>query len=45
MIVYCDNISVVYLSANPIDHPGIKHIYLELILSKGMLVRDLNVPL
>jgi hypothetical protein len=23
---------------NPIDHPGIKHIYLELIFSKGMLL-------
>ena len=30
MVVYCDNVSAVYLSANPVHHRRTKHIELDI---------------
>ena len=30
MVVYCDNVSAVYLSANPVHHRQTKHIELDI---------------
>ncbi|GJR32995.1 ribonuclease H-like domain-containing protein [Tanacetum coccineum] len=47
-LVYCDNVSVVYLSNNPIQHQRTKHIKLDIhfvrdFVAKG-LVRVMHVP-
>jgi hypothetical protein len=36
-LVYCDSISVVYLSTNPVQHQRIKHVEIGFILSERML--------
>jgi hypothetical protein len=47
-IVYCDNVSAVYLSANPVHHTRTKHIELDIhfVREKVALgtVRVLHVP-
>jgi hypothetical protein len=30
MLVYCDNVSTVYLSTNPVQHQRMKHVEIEL---------------
>jgi hypothetical protein len=48
ILVYCDNISVVYLSTNPIQHQHTKHVEIDLhfIREKVVIgqVRALHVP-
>ena len=48
MLVYCDNISTVYMSSNPVQHQRTKHIEIDLhfVREKVALgaVRVLNVP-
>jgi hypothetical protein len=48
-IVYCDNVSVVYLSANPVQHRCTKHIELDIhfVREKVTLgaMRVLHVPM
>ncbi|XP_019087589.1 PREDICTED: uncharacterized protein LOC109127405 [Camelina sativa] len=48
MIVYCDNISVVYLSSNPAKHQRIKHIKIDLHFVRERValrqIRVLHVP-
>ncbi|GJU19344.1 ribonuclease H-like domain-containing protein [Tanacetum coccineum] len=47
-LVYCDNVSVVYLSANPIQHQRTKHIEIDIHFVRDMvttgLVCVLHVP-
>ncbi|GJV79342.1 ribonuclease H-like domain-containing protein [Tanacetum coccineum] len=47
-LVYCDNVSVVYLSANPVQHQRTKHIEIDIHFVRDMvtacLVRVLHVP-
>ena len=47
-VVYCDNVSAVYLSANPVQHRRTKHIELDIhfVREKVALgdVRVLHVP-
>nr|GEY15445.1 ribonuclease H-like domain-containing protein [Tanacetum cinerariifolium] len=48
-LVYCDNVSVVYLSSNPVQHQSTKHIEIDIhfvrdLVSAGQ-VRVLHVPL
>ena len=47
-IVYCDNISAVYMSCNPVQHRRTKHIEIDIhfVREKGALgdVRVLHVP-
>lgn len=47
-IVYCDNVSAVYLSSNPVQHQGTKHIEIDIhfvhdLVATGQ-VRVLHVP-
>ncbi|GJT35073.1 ribonuclease H-like domain-containing protein [Tanacetum coccineum] len=47
-LVYCDNVSAVYMSANPVQHQRTKHIEIDIhfvrdIVAKGQ-VRVLHVP-
>jgi hypothetical protein len=43
-LVYCDNISVVYLSTNPIQHQRIKHVEIDLhFVRERIAVRDVLV--
>ncbi|GKC52514.1 ribonuclease H-like domain-containing protein [Tanacetum coccineum] len=48
-LVYCDNVSVVYLSSNPIQHQRIKHIEIDIHFIRDLVVagqvRVLHVPL
>ncbi|GKC01054.1 ribonuclease H-like domain-containing protein [Tanacetum coccineum] len=47
-LVYCDNISVVYMSANPVQHQRTKHIEIDIHFVRDMVtagqVRVLHVP-
>ncbi|GKE51107.1 ribonuclease H-like domain-containing protein, partial [Tanacetum coccineum] len=47
-LVYCDNVSVVYMSANPIQHQRTKHIEIDIHFVRDMItvgqVRVLHVP-
>jgi hypothetical protein len=47
-LVYCDNISVVYLSSNPVQHQQTKHVEIDLHLVREKValghVRVLHVP-
>jgi len=47
-IVYCDNVSAVYLSANPVHHRRMKHIDLDIHFMREQValghVRILHVP-
>lgn len=48
MVVYCDNISAVYLSTNPVQHQRTKHIEIHLYFVRDQValgeVRVLHVP-
>jgi uncharacterized membrane protein len=47
-LVYCDNISVVYMSANPVQHQHTKHIEIDLHFVRECVaigdIRVLHVP-
>ncbi|GJV22428.1 ribonuclease H-like domain-containing protein [Tanacetum coccineum] len=47
-LVYCDNVSTVYMSANPVQHQRIKHIDIDIHFIHDMVtvgqVRVLHVP-
>ncbi|GJS30798.1 ribonuclease H-like domain-containing protein [Tanacetum coccineum] len=47
-LVYCDNVSSVYMSANPVQHHWTKHIEIDIYFVRDMVtvghVRVLNVP-
>jgi hypothetical protein len=47
-LVYCDNISVVYLSTNPVQHQRMKHVKIDLHFVREKVaigqVRVLHVP-
>ncbi|GJU44909.1 ribonuclease H-like domain-containing protein [Tanacetum coccineum] len=47
-LLYCDNVSVVYLSANPIQHQRTKHIEIDIHFVRDIatagLVRVLHIP-
>ncbi|GKD88630.1 ribonuclease H-like domain-containing protein [Tanacetum coccineum] len=47
-LVYCDNVSVVYLTANPVQHQRTKHIEIDIHFVRDMVargqVRVLHVP-
>ncbi|GKF52883.1 ribonuclease H-like domain-containing protein, partial [Tanacetum coccineum] len=48
-LVYCDNVSVVYLSSNPVQHHRTKHIEIDIHFVYDLVaaghVRILHVPL
>nr|GEW12607.1 NBS-containing resistance-like protein [Tanacetum cinerariifolium] len=48
-LVYCDNVSVVYMSANPVQHQRTKHIEIDIHFVRDKVtaghVRVLHVPL
>ncbi|GJY83313.1 ribonuclease H-like domain-containing protein [Tanacetum coccineum] len=48
MLVYCDNVSVVYLSSNPVQHQRTKHIEIDIHFVHDLVavgqVRVLHVP-
>ncbi|GJY66437.1 ribonuclease H-like domain-containing protein [Tanacetum coccineum] len=48
MLVYCDNVSVVYLSSNPVQHRCMKHIGIDIHFVRDLVaadeVRVLHVP-
>ncbi|GJS26288.1 ribonuclease H-like domain-containing protein [Tanacetum coccineum] len=47
-LVYCDNVSAVYLSSNPVQHQGTKHIEIDIYFVHDLVtvgqVRVLHVP-
>jgi ATP sulfurylase len=47
-IVYCDNVSAIYLTANPVQHQRTKHIEIDIHFVRDMVargqVRVLHVP-
>nr|GFA00924.1 ribonuclease H-like domain-containing protein [Tanacetum cinerariifolium] len=47
-LVYCDNVSVVYMSANPVQHQRPKHIEINIHFVRDMVIADhvrvLHVP-
>ncbi|GJY06859.1 ribonuclease H-like domain-containing protein [Tanacetum coccineum] len=47
-LVYCDNVSAVYLSCNPVQHQRTKHIEIDIYFVRGLVaagqVRVLHVP-
>ncbi|GJV26905.1 ribonuclease H-like domain-containing protein [Tanacetum coccineum] len=47
-LVYCDNVSVVYMSANPVQHQQTKHIEIDIHFVRDMVttshVRVLHIP-
>nr|GEZ14121.1 ribonuclease H-like domain-containing protein [Tanacetum cinerariifolium] len=47
-LVYCDNVSAVYLSANPVQHQRTKHIEIDIRFVRDMVqtghIRVLHVP-
>ncbi|GKF29613.1 ribonuclease H-like domain-containing protein, partial [Tanacetum coccineum] len=47
-LVYCDNVSVVYMSANPVQHQRTKHIEIDIHFVRDMVkaghVRVLHIP-
>ncbi|GKE86038.1 ribonuclease H-like domain-containing protein, partial [Tanacetum coccineum] len=48
MLVYCDNVSAVYLSSNPVQHQRTKHIEIDIHFVRDLVaageVRVLHVP-
>jgi hypothetical protein len=43
-LVYCDNVSAVYLSTNPVQHRNTKHVEIDLhFVRKRVAVRDVRV--
>jgi hypothetical protein len=48
-LIYCDNVSVVYLSTNPIQHQRMKHVEIDLHFIQERIaignVRVLHVPM
>jgi hypothetical protein len=48
MLVYCDNVSAVYLSTNPVQHQRTKHVEINLHFVRDRVivgdVRVLHVP-
>jgi hypothetical protein len=48
MLIYCDNVSAVYLSINPIQHQRTKHVEIDLHFVRDRVamgeVRVLHVP-
>ena len=48
MLVYCDNVSAVYLSTNPVQHQRTKHVEIDLHFVRDRVaigdVRVLHVP-
>lgn len=44
MVVFCDNVSVVYMSANPVHHKRMKHIELDIhFVWERVQIGDLRV--
>nr|GEX12564.1 ribonuclease H-like domain-containing protein [Tanacetum cinerariifolium] len=47
-LVYCDNVSTIYLSANPVQHQRTKHIEIDIHFVRDMVqtghIRVLHVP-
>ncbi|GJR09726.1 ribonuclease H-like domain-containing protein, partial [Tanacetum coccineum] len=47
-LVYCDNVSAIYMSANPVQHQRMKHIEIHIHFVRDMVtvgqVRVLHVP-
>nr|GEZ44101.1 ribonuclease H-like domain-containing protein [Tanacetum cinerariifolium] len=47
-LVYCDNISAIYVFANPVQHQRVKHIEIDIHFVRDMVtasqVRVLHVP-
>ena len=47
-MVYCDNVSSVYMAANPVHHRRMKHIELDILFVRGRVAlgefRVLHVP-
>ncbi|GJX89260.1 ribonuclease H-like domain-containing protein [Tanacetum coccineum] len=47
-LIYCDNVSAIYMSANPIQHQQTKHIEIDIRFVRDMVtagqVRIINVP-
>ncbi|GJY86951.1 ribonuclease H-like domain-containing protein [Tanacetum coccineum] len=47
-LVYCDNVSAIYMTANPVQHQGTKHIKIDIHFVPDMVargqVRVLHVP-
>jgi hypothetical protein len=47
-VVYCDNVSAVYLSVNPVQHRRTKHIEIDIHFVRDMVqvgeVRVLHIP-
>jgi hypothetical protein len=42
--IYCDNVSVVYLSINPIQHQRMKHVEIDLhFVRERMTISDVHV--
>jgi hypothetical protein len=37
-VVFCDNISTIYMSSNPVQHQRTKHIEIDLTSSANMLL-------
>ncbi|GKF26690.1 ribonuclease H-like domain-containing protein [Tanacetum coccineum] len=48
MLVYCDNVSAVYLSCNPVQHQCMKHIEIDIHFIQDLVAvgqaRVLHVP-
>nr|GEV98529.1 ribonuclease H-like domain-containing protein [Tanacetum cinerariifolium] len=40
MLVYCDNVSVVYLSYNPVQHQRTKHIEIDIHFVRDLVIAD-----
>ncbi|GJX33909.1 ribonuclease H-like domain-containing protein [Tanacetum coccineum] len=43
-LVYCDNVSAVYMSANPVQHQQIKHIGISIHFIRDMVTAGQNAP-
>ena len=39
-LVYCDNVSVIYLAGNPIQHQRTKHIEMDIYFVREKVTRD-----
>lgn len=48
MIVFCDNVSAIYLASNPVQHKRTKHVEIDLLFVREHVtvshVRVLHVP-
>jgi hypothetical protein len=43
-LVYCDNVNIVYLSTNPVQHQRTKHVEIDLhFVYEGVVVGDIRV--